>query len=140
MFENINFFSEDINYQCKEEQNLKHWIYTTIEAEQYIPGDINIIFCSDEYLLNINKEYLKHHTLTDIITFDYVENKRVSGDIFISIERVQENANAMKIDCDTELKRVMIHGVLHLCGYTDKNKEEKQSMRNKEDQYLHKIP
>jgi rRNA maturation RNase YbeY len=116
---------------------MRAWIFETIKAEQKQLGELNYIFCSDEYLLKINKEYLNHDTLTDIITFDNSEEAlTIEGDIFISIERVQENAQELKVSFEEELARVMIHGVLHLVGYKDKTLEDSQKMRAKEDHYL----
>lgn len=134
----ITFFNEEIEFNLKGKQVLKDWISLVIESEGKKKGDISFIFCDDTYLSEINVQYLKHHTLTDIITFDYTaDNKgRISGDIFISIERVKENAESLKIPFVNELHRVIIHGVLHLLGYKDKNKVDKALMRQKEDYCL----
>lgn len=133
----IHYFSEDIAFNLKDKRKINSWIKKTIEMENFNPGDINFIFCSDTYLLELNKEYLNHHTLTDIITFDSSdEENTISGDIFISIDRIKENAETLNVNFTTELHRVIIHGILHLCGYTDKSKDEKQAMREKEDHYL----
>lgn len=105
-------------------------------AEKKNFGTLNYIFCNDAHLLQINREYLKHDTYTDIITFDYSEKKIISGDIFISIERVTENAEKFKQPFEIELQRVMVHGILHLIGYNDKSSQEKETMRAKEDFYL----
>jgi rRNA maturation RNase YbeY len=102
-------------------------------------GDISIIFCSDDYLLDINKQYLNHDYYTDIITFDYVEKNVISGDLFISMDRVVENAKQYEIPVLKELYRVVFHGVLHLVGFNDKSKEEKRTMTRKENQYLEKV-
>lgn len=135
----IHFFSEDINFTLKQKQNLRNWLNNTIKAEGYKLSELNFIFCSDNYLLNINKQYLNHNTLTDIITFDNSEVKSViMGDIFISIDRVYENAVLFKVKKEDELHRVMIHGTLHLLGYPDKGKEAKALMTEKEDFYLSK--
>jgi len=112
------------------------WIEEVVIHEGFQLGDISIILCSDEYLLTINKEYLSHDYYTDIITFDYTENNVISGDLFISGDRVEENAKEYNISFLHELNRVIIHGVLHLCGYKDKTIGEKQEMRNKEDEML----
>lgn len=112
------------------------WIKTTIISEEKIAGDISFIFCSDAYLLEVNKQYLDHDYFTDIITFDYVEGGIISGDIFISCDRVKENAVEFKTGFDNELSRIIIHGVLHLLGYKDKNKKDKLLMTEKEDFYL----
>lgn len=103
------------------------------KQEGFTIGDINYIFCDDEYLLKINLEYLNHDTLTDIITFDYVEKGVLSGDIYISIERVRENSEIFSVPFEQELHRVLAHGVLHLCGYKDKSDEDAAVMRKKED-------
>lgn len=134
----ITFFTEEISFNLPQKIFLKNWITEVIALENKIKGDINYIFCNDTYLSKLNLQYLKHDTLTDIITFDYTKdnNGLISGDIFISIERVKENAMALKIPFPIELNRVMIHGVLHLLGYKDKTKAEKAIMRQKEDNYL----
>ena len=107
-----------------------------IEKELKVIGEISIIFVSDSYLLEMNQKYLNHDYYTDIITFDYCEMNIVSGDLFISVDRVQENAESFDVDFLTELQRVMIHGVLHLCGYKDKTEEEERLMRELENKYL----
>jgi rRNA maturation RNase YbeY len=135
----IYFFSEDTSYTIKHKGLLRTWIKNTILAEGFKLGELNFIFCSDNYLLSMNQDYLKHDTLTDIITFDNSEHKRVIvGDIFISLERIQENAQSFKVKTEDELHRVMIHGTLHLLGYADKGKEAKALMTDKEDLYLSK--
>ena len=108
----------------------------SIDSENKHLGTINCILCSDPYLLEINKTYLKHDTFTDIVTFNYVENDLISGDLFISLDRVKENAVTFKVDFLHELKRVIIHGVLHLIGYNDKTPKEAEEIRAKEDFYL----
>ncbi len=133
----IHFFTEDIDFVLKEKAAVRTWIKETIVSEAYALKEINFIFCSDEYLLQINREYLNHDTLTDIITFDNSEVQgRIIGDIFISVERIHENAEKFNVAERDELHRVMIHGVLHLLGYTDKGKKEKAQMTEKENQYL----
>jgi len=132
----VNFFNEDNDYSLENEKKVKDWICKSIEKETYTPGDLNFIFCSDPYLLKINQDYLDHNYYTDIITFDYKEDKKVNGDIFISIDRVTENAQDLKIPFIDELHRVMIHGVLHIISYRDKTPEEEELMRSKEDFYL----
>lgn len=132
----INFHYELPEFQIDNAPNIKLWIEKTILEEKQKVGDLNFIFCEDEYLLEINKKYLKHDTYTDVITFDYVEEDVISGDIFISIERVIENATKAKVEFEKELFRVMIHGVLHLIGYNDKTAEEALKIRAKEDFYL----
>jgi rRNA maturation RNase YbeY len=135
----IHFFTEDISFNLKQRRLLKTWIKNTIIAEGFKLRELNFIFCSDNYLLSINQNFLKHDTLTDIITFDNSEDKRVIvGDIFISLERIQENAESFGVTIKDELHRVMIHGTLHLLGYADKAKEAKALMTDKEDLYLSK--
>ena len=112
------------------------WISDTIVNEAFKEGDINFIFCGDDYLLDINVKYLKHNALTDIISFDYSLGKKLSGDIFISVDRVKDNSVKYEVNFDDELHRVIIHGILHFCGYKDKTKEDKRLMRKKEDYYL----
>ena len=116
----------------------KKWLNQVILNEAKEEGDITYIFCDDDYLLEKNIRFLNHNTLTDVITFDYCEGNSVSGDIFISIERVKENSEVFKVDFLTELNRVMVHGLLHLLGYKDKNEWESNLMRKKENYYLSK--
>jgi len=134
----ITFFTEEISFNLPQKLFLKKWIAEVISLENKKKGDISYIFCNDSYLSKINLEYLKHDTLTDIITFDYTKDNKgsISGDIFISIERVEENAKVLKIPFTEELHRVMIHGVLHLLGYKDKTTALKAIMRQKEDNSL----
>ena len=133
----INFFAEESTFSPKSKTILKNWIADTINQEKHQLQELNFIFCSDNYLLKINQEYLKHDTYTDIITFDNSEEKgQIVGDIFISIDRVKENAKNFNTAFLDELHRVMIHGTLHLLGYPDKKKEEKDLMTEKENQYL----
>lgn len=132
----INFYSQDIVFTLRNKNALKKWVKYALVNESREAGEISFIFCSDNYLLNLNKEYLSHDTFTDIITFDYTENKIIKGDVFISIDRVNENAVKFGTALQMELKRVIIHGVLHLCGYKDKNKSDRLVMREKEDFYL----
>ncbi|MGI8893262.1 MAG: rRNA maturation RNase YbeY [Bacteroidia bacterium] len=130
------FHSEGVNFSLPLKRHTKNWLRNTILSESKLPGNINIIFVDDTHLLNINKQYLKHNTFTDIITFDYTVKNLISGDIFISIDRVKDNSTRFNVSFLQELQRVIIHGVLHLCGFTDKTDIEKQEMRNKEDNYL----
>lgn len=133
----INFFNEDVSYSLKQKINLKNWIRDTIENEGQKLKEINFIFCSDEYLLQINQQYLNHSTYTDIITFDNSEKAGyIVADIFISIERVLENAGKFNTPPGDELHRVLIHGTLHLLGYKDKPKAKKVLMTAMEDKYL----
>ncbi len=132
----INFFFEDINQIKLSKTVLKKWIRQVIKTEGSTFGFINVIFCSDEYLLEMNKKYLKHDYYTDIITFDYSENRDLFTDLFISIERVHDNSKKASVDFKKELNRVIIHGILHVLGYNDKNAFQKKLMREKEDTYL----
>jgi len=133
----IRFFEEDIAYNLKNKNAVKKWISETILAEGYKLKELTYIFCSDNYLLQINQQYLNHDTFTDIITFDNSEIERVIiGDIFISIDRIRENAAKFNITVANELHRVIIHGALHLLGYMDKTAVAKQKMTEKEDFYL----
>lgn len=132
----VSFHSEDINFQLKQETSIQQWIDAVIEHQNANLIGLNYIFCSDAYLHNINLEYLNHDTLTDIITFPYLTPPDVEGDIFISIDRVRENADTFKVSFEQELRRVIIHGVLHLCGQADKTDEEATQMRRKEEEAL----
>ena len=136
----IHFFTEDIRYTLPEKNNVRLWISDTASAENSGAGEICFVFCSDKYLGRINQKYLKHNTLTDIITFPSNEEKGlISGDIFISVPRVKENAKKFNQKFIDELHRVMIHGVLHLIGYTDISTEERKKMSSKEDYYLDRL-
>lgn len=133
----IRFFYEDVSFRLKSAVNTKSWIKEVAKAEQKKLGELNYIFCNDAVLSQINLKYLQHDTLTDIITFDTREDPAVvEGDIYISVERVNENASRFKTELNRELHRVIIHGVLHLIGYTDKTSAQKRIMRRKEDAYL----
>ncbi len=133
----INFFEEEVSYKLKNKAAVRQWITETIQAEGYKLKELTYIFCSDEYLLQINQQYLDHDTYTDIITFDNSETEKlIVGDIFISIERIRENAAKFNITETNELHRVLIHGALHLLGYTDKSPADKKNMTLKEDFYL----
>ena len=135
----INFFEEDITYKLWDKIKVKQWIKATIAEEGFKLAELNYIFCSDDYLLKINQEYLDHDTYTDIITFDNTEEEGViTGDIFISIPRIKENAEKFAVSEIDELHRVIIHGALHLLGYTDKTAPAKKKMSLKEDHYLTK--
>lgn len=132
----IHFQTENIKLKLQNKTILKQWIRSVIEKKKRKSGEITFIFCSDEYLININKQYLHHDNYTDIITFDYSEEdskQPISGDIIISIERVKENAAKYSKSFENELQRVIIHGVLHLLGYTDKSKKAKEEMTRQED-------
>lgn len=132
----ISFQNLSIDFKLKEKTKLKQWIKLITEKEKHTLGTINYIFCSDEELLEINVKHLNHNTYTDIITFDYTESKKISSDIFISVDRVAENAKKFNASFEEELHRVMIHGVLHLCGFKDKSKADAELMRHKENQAL----
>ena len=131
-------FNYDIEFRIQDEATVSKWISNLIEEENYKEGEINYIFCSDDYLHKINVDFLNHDTLTDVISFDYSVGKELHGDIYISIERVADNAEDYKVLFLEELHRVMIHGVLHLCGYKDKSIEEEKQMRMLENKYLNK--
>ncbi len=136
----IHFFSEEINFKIDTPNKFKTWLRATAEAEGFKIKTLNYIFCSDQYLISINKEFLNHDDYTDIITFDNSETiKNIEGDIYISIQRVRQNAETFCITFNVELSRVIIHGLLHLTGYKDKLPEEKALMTLKEDEYLLKL-
>jgi rRNA maturation RNase YbeY len=133
----IHFFNEDVDFTVPNPRKTKTWLKAIIKAEGYELNQLNYIFCSDEYLLNINRQYLEHDFYTDIITFDNSEVESiVEGDIFISIERVSENAKDLNKTFNEELLRVLAHGILHLVGYDDIEDEQELEMRTKEDFYL----
>ncbi len=133
----INFHVEDIDFKIQQKQKIKNWLKAVVNSEGFALGDLNYVFCSDDYLLKINIEYLAHDYLTDIITFDNSEEEGlIEGDIFISIDRVRENAGTFEVSDSYELNRVLVHGILHLCGYPDKTDEEAKLMRSKENHYL----
>jgi rRNA maturation RNase YbeY len=134
----IQFFTEDITFLLKDENLVKEWIMKIITEEGQHLVSLTFVFCSDAYLHNINLEYLKHDTLTDIITFPYQELPKIEGDIFISLDRIKENANQFNTNFENELRRVIIHGVYHLCGYGDKTEGEATTMRSKENHALEK--
>jgi rRNA maturation RNase YbeY len=134
---NINFFPEGVKYDLKDKRKIRHWIIQAIENEKHKLGALNFIFTSDDILFELNQQYLGHKTLTDIITFDLSESKtKIEGDIYISIDRARENASSFNVTIGKEVLRLIIHGVLHLVGYKDKTREEKDGMRAKEDYYL----
>ncbi|ELY1992339.1 rRNA maturation RNase YbeY [Flavobacterium psychrophilum] len=129
-------FNYEIDFEIREETSYINWVSSVILSENKSEGEINYIFCDDNYLLEINQQYLNHDTLTDVISFDYSLGDKIHGDIYISIERVRENADDFKVPFEEELKRVMIHGVLHYCGYKDKSDADELLMRSKEDEKL----
>jgi len=129
-------FNYENDFELSNEEQLSNWISRVIASEEKKEGEINYIFCDDDYLLNLNEQYLNHDTLTDIISFDYSVGNEIHGDIFISTERVKDNATDFKVSFEEELKRVMVHGVLHYCGYKDKTEEDEALMRSKEDEKI----
>jgi len=131
----ILFFSET-KFHLSQKRPLKNWLTEIAKQENRKIGDLNIVFYNDKQLLELNKQYLNHDTFTDIITFDYSEKKILHGDICISLERVKENAQKFNCAFEEELRRVMAHGILHLCGYKDKKTDEKLLMKQKEDESL----
>jgi len=131
-------FNYDIEFRIQDEATVSKWVSNLIEEENYKEGEINYIFCSDDYLHKINVDFLNHDTLTDVISFDYSVGKELHGDIYISIDRVKDNAKDFNVQFKDELARVMAHGVLHYCGYKDKSEEDVKIMRSKEDYYLSK--
>lgn len=130
---NFNYESE---FNLVNEEAIGNWLSAVILSEGKKEGEINYIFCDDEYLHKINLEYLNHDDLTDIISFDYTMGNEISGDIFISVERVRDNAGDFKVAFEEELRRVIVHGVLHYCGYKDKGEKDEQLMRSKENEKL----
>ena len=133
-------FNYETDFELDHEDQYASWISELISSESKKEGDINYIFCDDAFLLEINKQYLDHDTLTDIISFDYTVGNELHGDIFISIERVRENALEFEVSFEEEIKRVMAHGILHYCGFKDKTDEEAQIMRQKENEKIALFP
>ena len=131
----IQFFSEN-DFVLENKSTYEEWISSIINSEGHSEGEINYIFCDDDYLLNLNNDFLNHDTLTDIITFNYNMGKQVNSDIYISTERVRDNAQDFDVSFETELRRVMCHGVLHLCGFNDKTDEEQALMTEKENEKM----
>ena len=129
-------FNYETDFELENEAQYEDWISRIIESEGFDEGEINYIFCDDEYLHKINVEYLDHDTLTDIISFDYTVGNLIQGDIFVSVERVKDNANDFNVSFEEELKRVLSHGVLHYCGYKDKSPEDEALMRSKEEEKM----
>lgn len=136
----INFYTEDVLFTLKGKTKIKNWLTASAKKEAHTIESLSYIFCSNAYLLKINQDYLKHDTYTDIITFQHSGDKEaIEGDIFISIDMVKENAGKFGVPFRDELNRVIIHGLLHLCGYKDKNSLQKAEMRKKEDYYLKRL-
>ena len=129
-------FNYETDFELSNEEAYSNWLSEVIVSENKSEGDINYVFCDDEYLHKINVEYLQHDTLTDIISFDYSVGNELHGDIFVSVERVKDNALDFKVSFSEELKRVLVHGILHYCGYKDKSEADEQLMRNKEDEKI----
>ena len=129
-------FNYETDFELENEAQYEDWISRIIESEGFDEGEINYIFCDDEYLHKINVEYLDHDTLTDIISFDYTVGNLIQGDIFVSVERVKDNANDFNVSFEEELKRVLSHGVLHYCGYKDKSPKDEALMRSKEEEKM----
>jgi rRNA maturation RNase YbeY len=136
---NIDFFFEDIQPISINQISIKKYVNNLINKELKVCGDISVVFCSDNYLLEMNKQYLEHDYFTDIITFDYVEGKTISGDLFISFDRIKENSKQFDTELVKEIYRVVFHGILHLVGYNDKTDAEQKLMTEKENFYLKKV-
>lgn len=133
----IRFFNEDVPYQLRLKQLTRQWLKQQAEREGYAIGELNYKFCSDDYVLQINRNYLQHDYYTDIITFDMSEHEDLlEGDIFISVDRVNDNAHQLGVSAEQEMRRILAHGLLHLCGYSDKTEQEAVQMRVKEDEWL----
>lgn len=135
----LDFNWSNIDVFPLEEHSVTSWLTSVCESEDKILSEVSVVFVSDEALLKMNQDFLSHDYYTDIITFDYCVENEVLGDLFISVDRVDENAGVNNVDFLTELMRVLVHGVLHLCGYGDKGEEEERTMREKEDFYLNKL-
>jgi len=136
----IRFFNEDVTYKLPQKQATRLWLKQQAEHEGYAVGELNYIFCSDDYVLQVNRDYLEHDYYTDIITFDQSEEEsKIDGDIFISVDRVADNAKQLGVSAEQEMRRVLAHGLLHLCGYGDKTDDEEAQMRAKEDEWLSRL-
>jgi len=135
--DSIQFFTEEIEYRLRDKRELRGDLERVIIQEKFLYGPVNFILCSDAFLKEYNKRFLNHNYFTDVITFDYSEEENyVTGDVFISLDRIRENAKSYQVSSRKELLRVMIHGLLHLMGMNDQSEEEKKAMREKEDYYL----
>ena len=132
----VRYFCEDIKFNFKEKLSNNRWLKLVAGSEIKKLGDINVIFCSDNYILDVNMKYLQHDYFTDIITFDYCQGDVLSGDLFISVDSVRENAVEYGAEFDEEIHRVIVHGLLHLIGYDDHTPEDQKTMREKENYYL----
>lgn len=136
---NISFFAEDVSHPDFDKTTISNWINQIIQEKGFSTWNISFIFCSDDYLLNINRQFLNHDNYTDVITFDYSENKRISGDVFISVDMIRFNADKYAKNEKNELFRVIIHGVLHLCGFKDKTESDKTEMTTQENLALSQL-
>lgn len=132
-------FNFETDFELEDQTQIKTWVSDIITSEGFELGDLLYVFCDDEFLLKLNVEFLDHDTLTDILSFDYKVGKQINGEIYISVERVADNAKDFKTDFDEELHRVMIHGILHFCGLKDKTESEEELMRKKEDEALKRL-
>ena len=132
----VNYYFEDTAFKLKAKTKIKNWLKLVAESEVYTLGNVSVIFCSDNYILDINQRFLQHDYFTDIITFDYSEGSKISGDLFISVDSVKENSIEYRTDFEDELHRVIVHGILHLIGYDDHTDEDIKIMRSKENYYL----
>ena len=132
-------FNYETKFQLENETDISKWISSVISSEKFKEGDINYVFCDDDYLLKLNIKFLNHNTLTDIISFDDTIGKILQGDIFISVERVKENAENFNVSFQEELNRVMVHGILHYCGYKDKTKTDSKTIISKENFYISQL-
>ena len=132
----VSYFFENTDFKLKGKTRIKQWLKLVAESEIFTLGNVSVIFCSDNYILDINQRYLQHDYYTDIITFDYTEGTKISGDLFISVDSVRENSIEYGTEFEDELHRVIVHGILHLIGYDDHSEEDIKVMRAKEDYYL----
>ena len=132
----VYFHTEDISFVFKNKRKVSSWLNSVVTSFDKKVGTLNYIFCSDQYLYSINKTYLNHDNFTDIITFNYCDGNKISGDLFISIDRVKEYSTLNNIEFNIEIHRVIVHGVLHLCGYNDKTNAEKRIIKEKENHFL----
>ena len=129
-------FNYELDFEIQNEEEYSHWISSVLLSEEKLEGEINYIFVDDDYLLDLNQKHLNHDTLTDVISFDYSLGNEIHGDIYISIDRVRDNALDFNVTFEEELKRVMIHGILHYCGYKDKTETDEKLIRSKEDEKI----
>lgn len=132
----VTYFFEDTDFKLKNKTKIKKWLKLVAESEVFSLGAVSVIFCSDNYILDINQRFLQHDYFTDIITFDYSEGEKISGDLFISVDSVRENSIEYGTEFEEELHRVIVHGILHLIGYDDHTDEDIMTMRSKENYYL----